>query len=266
MASKNDAKDKYTPNGYEKLVRKNGQGWNTEKYARMGVYVYLFNRIKGRPTKWNLTDQDVGLQYKDVIQNRWEEVVKEYVPGGKISGMDLNDPNVKAKFMAEMNDYNEHALQINPEMPSTTQMINFLQDVSLDKNDFYMNIHKSVQEKAGEWRDEKHQQGSLIAERANKNREIDDLQYEINKDTFWTGMKGAGAVGSAGATVGSVVGLVFLPFPLNLVVGLGGGITGFVGPKGRPLSLTESEIMNIRLEALKADDSIKPSSAYFIKL
>jgi transcriptional antiterminator NusG len=36
------------------------------------------------------------------------------------------------------------------------------------------------------------------------------------------------------------------------------GITGFVGPKGRPLSLTESEIMNMRLEALKVDSSIKP--------
>ena len=35
-------------------------------------------------------------------------------------------------------------------------------------------------------------------------------------------------------------------------------ITGFVGPKGRPLSLTESEIMAMRLETLKVDTSLKP--------
>ena len=36
------------------------------------------------------------------------------------------------------------------------------------------------------------------------------------------------------------------------------GITGFVGPKGRPLSLTEGEIKAMRLEELKVDTSIKP--------
>ena len=34
------------------------------------------------------------------------------------------------------------------------------------------------------------------------------------------------------------------------------GITGFVGPKGRPLELTEQEIMNLRLEKAKVDTSI----------
>lgn len=36
------------------------------------------------------------------------------------------------------------------------------------------------------------------------------------------------------------------------------GITGFVGPKGRPLPLTEAEIMAMRLEKVKVDVSIKP--------
>ena len=35
------------------------------------------------------------------------------------------------------------------------------------------------------------------------------------------------------------------------------GITGFVGPKGRPLPLTEKEIVNMRLEKQEADLSIK---------
>ena len=35
------------------------------------------------------------------------------------------------------------------------------------------------------------------------------------------------------------------------------GITGFVGPKGRPLELTEQEIQNMRLEKTKVDTSIQ---------
>lgn len=34
------------------------------------------------------------------------------------------------------------------------------------------------------------------------------------------------------------------------------GITGFVGPKGRPLELTEQEIMQMRLETPKVDTSL----------
>lgn len=34
------------------------------------------------------------------------------------------------------------------------------------------------------------------------------------------------------------------------------GITGFAGPKGRPLELTEQEILNMRLEKTKVDTSI----------
>ena len=37
------------------------------------------------------------------------------------------------------------------------------------------------------------------------------------------------------------------------------GITGFVGPKGRPLELQEHEIMAMRLEAPKLDVTIKPT-------
>ena len=37
------------------------------------------------------------------------------------------------------------------------------------------------------------------------------------------------------------------------------GITGFVGPKGRPLALNEKEIMNMRLEKSKIDNSIQPN-------
>ncbi len=37
------------------------------------------------------------------------------------------------------------------------------------------------------------------------------------------------------------------------------GITGFVGPKGRPLSLSENEIMAMRLEKVKVDISIMPN-------
>ena len=36
------------------------------------------------------------------------------------------------------------------------------------------------------------------------------------------------------------------------------GITGFVGPKGRPLPLTEDEIVAMRLEKVKVDVSIQP--------
>ena len=37
------------------------------------------------------------------------------------------------------------------------------------------------------------------------------------------------------------------------------GVTGFVGPKGRPLSLSENEIMAMRLEKVKVDISIMPN-------
>ena len=37
------------------------------------------------------------------------------------------------------------------------------------------------------------------------------------------------------------------------------GITGFVGPKGRPLELTEGEIQAMRLEAQQVDTSIVPT-------
>ena len=37
------------------------------------------------------------------------------------------------------------------------------------------------------------------------------------------------------------------------------GITGFVGPKGRPLALNEKEIMNMRLEKAQVDNSIQPN-------
>lgn len=35
------------------------------------------------------------------------------------------------------------------------------------------------------------------------------------------------------------------------------GITGFVGPKGRPLALTEDEVMNLRLEKIKVETDIE---------
>lgn len=37
------------------------------------------------------------------------------------------------------------------------------------------------------------------------------------------------------------------------------GITGFVGPQGRPLPLNENEIMALRLEKVKVDISIAPN-------
>ncbi|MDR0850106.1 MAG: transcription termination/antitermination protein NusG [Christensenellaceae bacterium] len=37
------------------------------------------------------------------------------------------------------------------------------------------------------------------------------------------------------------------------------GITGFVGPKGRPLALTEDEIRKLRLEKITVDIDIKPN-------
>lgn len=37
------------------------------------------------------------------------------------------------------------------------------------------------------------------------------------------------------------------------------GITGFVGPKGRPLPLSENEIINMRLERVKVDITIAPN-------
>lgn len=35
------------------------------------------------------------------------------------------------------------------------------------------------------------------------------------------------------------------------------GITGFVGPKGRPLALTEEEVMKLRLEKIKVETDIE---------
>ncbi len=35
------------------------------------------------------------------------------------------------------------------------------------------------------------------------------------------------------------------------------GITGFVGPKGRPLALTEDEVMKLRLEKIKVETDIE---------
>ena len=35
------------------------------------------------------------------------------------------------------------------------------------------------------------------------------------------------------------------------------GITGFVGPKGRPLALTEEEVMKMRLEKIKVETDIE---------
>lgn len=35
------------------------------------------------------------------------------------------------------------------------------------------------------------------------------------------------------------------------------GITGFVGPKGRPLSLTEEEVMKMRLEKIKVETDLE---------
>lgn len=35
------------------------------------------------------------------------------------------------------------------------------------------------------------------------------------------------------------------------------GVTGFVGPKGRPLALTEDEVMKLRLEKIKVETNIE---------
>ena len=70
---------RYQQEQFKGLIRKNGQGWPAEKYGRMGLYVYLYNRIKGRPTKWGLDNEDVSFRIKDVIQNRFDEVYQEYI-------------------------------------------------------------------------------------------------------------------------------------------------------------------------------------------
>lgn len=243
---------KFSKEEFKGLVRKNGQGWAPDKYGRMGIYVYLYNRIKGRPTRWGLENEDVSFRIKDVIQTRFDEVIAEYITDytkkeGPIKGLDLTDPDQKAQFIREINEYNEHAQKVDSPMPSTQTMSKFLQTVADEKNEYYMTIHGSVQEKSGEYMSKDKQEKSLIYERYKKQREIDKQKYDLRRDNFWTGLKGAGAAGSGALTVGAGVSLFLLPIPLNIVAGLAGGAVGFTGLRSFGLSFIQAVAKNIKM-------------------
>lgn len=234
---------KFTTGQYDKIIRANGRGWIPDKYARMAIYVYLYNRIKGRPNSFELENNDVSFRIRDYIKDHVDELFDKY--GVKnIPGVDFSSDAAKNQFLAEIDEYNEHALEINSDMPSIKEMNYFLEEVTNDRRAHFEAIRKSVKWKSGEYSADKtkfsDKNGYLIAERLKKRREIKEQKRLIRREGLWTGVKGLGAIGSIGLTVVSGIAL-FSPAILGLgpafaasflargVVGIVGAIAGIAG-------------------------------------
>ena len=229
---------------FKDVMRKNGMSWTPDKYARMGIYVYLYNRIKGRPTEFGLSDEDVSFRLRDFIYKNYDHLVTRFRLD-QVEEIDFKDPEVKKTFLKEMDEYNQHALEFDSNMPSTLKMNEFLEAVAHSRSANFSMLHASTKEKPGvEFFDDgdpsgKYKNGYLIKVREKVRKEIKNQTRRIRRETGWAALKGVGAVGSLGLTALSV--LAFTPAAAALgpvfaasiitrgivgVVGIGFGITG----------------------------------------
>lgn len=221
--------DSFDKSKYDKLIRAPGRGWTPDKYARMAVYVYLYNRVAGRPTKWGLDNNDISFRFRDLIRDRYDDLCKEYHVDS-IPGVDFTSPKAKETFLAEMDSYNEHALEIDSKMPNTVQMGHFLEAVALKRREHYDNVRKSVKWQSGEFYDSEKgsdKNGRLIAERLKKVRQIKEQKRVIRRESFWAALKGAGGIASVGFAALGVV-ACFTP----AVLGLGPLFAGSILTRG----------------------------------
>ncbi|MBQ8424639.1 MAG: hypothetical protein IJX17_01300 [Clostridia bacterium] len=226
---------------YEKYVRHFARdGWTAEKYARMSIYMFLYNKVRGMPKLYGLKNNTVSWMIRDYIKNHMPELVEKFNLKS-IEFMDFND-DVKdpvtgevlekgglSTFIKEIDSYNEHASELcghNGQMPTNNEIMELLTAVEAKRSEPFEAIRKSVKRESGEsfgkGKDGSlgNREGWLLDEKLKKVREIQEHKRQIRRNTFWTGAKALGIVGCAGGLVASGM-LILAPGALGVAAAAG---------------------------------------------
>lgn len=151
-----------------KLLRPNGTGWTPERYARMYLYVWLYNKVAGNPKEFGLPNSNDNAIIINYIKKHYKELIVKYDFKGKLSNLDKSYGNYYEKFFEktdskgltifenEIGEFDAHALQFaaacgkqDGEMISAVDAANVLREVREDRRGLYNALRKSVEYKEG---------------------------------------------------------------------------------------------------------------------
>ncbi len=96
-----------------KLLRANGQdkvggGWTPVRYANMYIYIFFYNKISGNPRDFGLTlDSNDNTTIYNAIASNIDTLISKYGLGS------LGHLFNKEKFLKDMSNLNEHALEFS---------------------------------------------------------------------------------------------------------------------------------------------------------
>jgi len=214
---------------YEKYVRHHMRdGWTAEKYARMAIYMFLYNKVKGMPKEYGLENNTISWFVRDYIKDHLPELVEKFnlkeIDFLNFNDEPYTDPETgkvfpgggMQTFLEEIDSYNEHASELcgsDGSMPTNVQMMDLLSSLEKKRSEPFEAIRKSVKVESGESFDSKsgkNREGWLHDERLKKVKEIQEHDRQTRITGFWTGVKGVGIVACAGALVASTM-VVFAP-------------------------------------------------------
>ena len=228
-------KDMYTEK-YGKYIRHYKEnGWTYEKYSRMAVYVFLYNKVRGMPKSFGFSNDDVSWRFNEYIRDHFEELCAKYNIQDHIKGFDMTGDHFDEKgnkvtggktlFMNELNEYAEYAttlagLDAKPDekgttkvrMPSDDTIIGLFEALKINRKSHFENIRANVKKDSGYNvdKDGKNKIGRLRAERYTVKKKIQDQKREMRESAFFGIMHGLGFAAFGTVAVASAV-LIFSP-------------------------------------------------------
>ena len=252
--------------------------WNGDKYGRMAIYVLLYNKVKDMPKGYGFSNNVTSGMVRDYIRDNFDFLIRKFnldeLPGlqfgpDQVEEKDNNGNPVldakgnpkmkdvagagKKKFLAELDEYNQYALEIGKtlgksskdQMPDPNEMVNFIDEVRKNRSKQYENLRKSVKVEPGEnYSGDKNNEGYLIAERYAKIKQISEAKRLMRRTGGKTVLMGLLSVGSVALTVGSAM-LMLTPGAFagiaalkatsvlgRVVMGVFGCVAGATGVRG----------------------------------
>lgn len=241
---------------YEKYVRHYKEaGWTYEKVSRMAVYVFLFNKVRGMPKSFGLSNDSVSWQFNEYIREHFAELCEKYDISNHVPGLDLSVDHFDNKgervkggqtvFLEEMNEYVHYAEVLSGvngdnkqdgrvHMCRDQDMIGLMEAFTADRKKHFERIRANTKRDPGYNIDDKSKEnkiGALRAEKYKMKKRIEDKNREMRETAFFAGLQGVGAVAFGGLAAVSAL-TIFAPGVLGIAAGaatLGRVTLGVVG-------------------------------------
>lgn len=224
------------------------KNWNGDKFARMSIYVLLYNKIKDMPKGYGFGNNLTAPMVRDYIRDHFDELIAKFgldsLPGLQFDSTEekklvddgygnpkrdaqghlvyetkTNIGAGKKAFLAELDEYNQYALEVGKalgkdvknQMPDAVEIANFMKEVRDNRSEQFEALRKSVKVEPGEnYKDGKNKEGDLIQELQAKTYELREARRLMRRTGGKTGLFGLLTIGSAALTVASVA-LMFSP-------------------------------------------------------